>query len=81
MNKSAEAGPIRSTFIIITQAVLPGTTATQFWDIAGLPDLPSKIGTSADDPADAALAGLDKRDRSEGAMMHGVSLSAAGYSR
>jgi uncharacterized protein len=44
------------------QAVLPGATATQFWDIAGLPDLPSKIGISADDPADA---GLDERDRSD----------------
>jgi len=49
------------------QAVLPGATATQFWDIAGLPDLPSKIGTSADDPADAALASLDERDRSDSA--------------
>jgi uncharacterized protein len=47
------------------QAVLPGATATQFWDIAGLPDLPSKFGSSADDPGDAAPAGLDERDRSD----------------
>jgi short-subunit dehydrogenase len=43
------------------QAVLPGATATEFWDIAGLPvhQLPSAIVMSADDLVDAALAGLD----------------------
>ncbi|MBA1143425.1 SDR family NAD(P)-dependent oxidoreductase [Mesorhizobium neociceri] len=44
------------------QAVLPGTTATEFWDIAGLPikNLPTKIVMSAEDMVDAALAGLDQ---------------------
>ena len=43
------------------QAVLPGATATEFWDIAGLPvhQLPAQIVMSADDLVDAALAGLD----------------------
>ena len=43
------------------QAVLPGATATEFWDIAGLPveNLPAEIVMSADDMVDAALAGLD----------------------
>ena len=43
------------------QAVLPGATATEFWDIAGLPvhQLPAEIVMSADDLVDAALAGLD----------------------
>jgi short-subunit dehydrogenase len=43
------------------QAVLPGATATEFWDIAGKPvhELPSQIVMSADDLVDAALAGLD----------------------
>jgi len=43
------------------QAVLPGATATDFWDIAGLPvhQLPAQIVMSADDLVDAALAGLD----------------------
>jgi short-subunit dehydrogenase len=44
------------------QAVLPGATATEFWDIAGLPvrNLPSEIVMSAEDLVDAALAGLDQ---------------------
>ena len=44
------------------QAVLPGATATEFWDIAGRPvsDLPTEIVMSADDMVDAALAGLDQ---------------------
>jgi len=44
-----------------TQAVLPGATATEFWDIAGKPvhQLPMQIVMSADDLVDAALAGLD----------------------
>jgi short-subunit dehydrogenase len=43
------------------QAVLPGATATEFWDIAGLPvhNLPAGIVMSAEDMVDAALAGLD----------------------
>jgi len=43
------------------QAVLPGATATEFWDIAGRPvhQLPPQIVMSADDMVDAALAGLD----------------------
>src|SRR5438105_10499124 len=44
------------------QAVLPGATATEFWDIAGLPvhNLPAEIVMSAEDVVDAALAGLDQ---------------------
>jgi short-subunit dehydrogenase len=44
------------------QAVLPGATATAFWDIAGLPvhNLPSGTVMSAEDMVDAALAGLDQ---------------------
>jgi len=44
------------------QAVLPGATATEFWDIAGLPVANLRPGTvmSADDMVDAALAGLDQ---------------------
>lgn len=44
------------------QAVLPGATATEFWDLAGTPvdRLPSAIVMSADDLVDAALAGLDQ---------------------
>ena len=46
---------------IRVQAVLPGATATEFWDIAGRPveHLPSAIVMSADDLVDSALAGLD----------------------
>jgi len=46
---------------IRVQAVLPGATATDFWDIAGKPvhQLPTEIVMSADDLVDAALAGLD----------------------
>jgi len=46
------------------QAVLPGATATEFWDIAGLPvsNLPAEIVMSAHDVVDAALAGLDQRE-------------------
>jgi len=44
------------------QAVLPGATATDFWEIAGLPyqNLPASIVMSAEDMVDAALAGLDQ---------------------
>jgi uncharacterized protein len=42
------------------QAVLPGATATDFWNIAGTPveHLPQDIVMSAQDVVDAALAGL-----------------------
>ncbi len=44
------------------QAVLPGATATEFWDTAGLPvhNLPKDIVMSAEDLVDTALAGLDQ---------------------
>jgi hypothetical protein len=44
------------------QAVLPGATATDFWDAAGVPlhHLPAAIVMSADDMVDAALTGLDQ---------------------
>jgi hypothetical protein len=43
------------------QAVLPGATATDFWDIAGTPveNLPAQIVMSGEDLVDAALAGFD----------------------
>lgn len=44
------------------QAVLPGATATEFWDVLGLPvaNLPSETVMRADALVDAALAGLDQ---------------------
>jgi uncharacterized protein len=44
------------------QAVLPGATATEFWDVAGQPvaHLPQQIVMRADAMVDAALAGLDQ---------------------
>lgn len=44
------------------QAVLPGATGTEFWDLAGKPasELPAAIVMSADDMVQAALAGLDQ---------------------
>ena len=44
------------------QAVLPGATATEFWELAGKPvhQLPGAIVMSVDDLVDAALAGLDQ---------------------
>ena len=44
------------------QAVLPGATATNFWDVAGgsLENLPSSIVMQSDDLVDAALAGFDQ---------------------
>ena len=44
------------------QAVLPGATSTEFWDIAGMPEahLPKEIVMNAEDMVDAALAGLDQ---------------------
>jgi uncharacterized protein len=43
------------------QAVIPGATATDFWDIAGRPveHLPSQIVMSGENLVDAALAGFD----------------------
>ena len=42
------------------QSVLPGATATEFWDIAGYaPQKTAAITMSAEDCVDAALAGLD----------------------
>jgi hypothetical protein len=44
------------------QAVLPGATATDFWDLSGKPldQLPTAIVMSAEDMVDAALVGLDQ---------------------
>jgi len=44
------------------QAVLPGATATDLWEIAGLPwqNLPASIVMSPEDVVDAALVGLDR---------------------
>jgi short-subunit dehydrogenase len=47
---------------IRVQAVLPGATATDMWETAGLPwqKLPPSIVMSVEDMVDAALAGLDQ---------------------
>ncbi|WP_413991628.1 SDR family NAD(P)-dependent oxidoreductase [Labrys okinawensis] len=48
---------------IRVQAVLPGATATDFWNVLGVPveQLPESIGVmSAEDMVDASLAGLDQ---------------------
>jgi short-subunit dehydrogenase len=44
------------------QAVLPGATATPFWDVAGvgLHNLPASIVMTTENMVDAALAGLDQ---------------------
>lgn len=45
------------------QAVLPGATATEFWDIPGVgghDNLPASIVMRTEDMVDAALAGLDQ---------------------
>lgn len=46
------------------QVVLPGATATGFWDVAGTPveHLPGAIVMRADDLVDAALAGLARSE-------------------
>ncbi|HEX8375544.1 MAG TPA: SDR family NAD(P)-dependent oxidoreductase, partial [Geminicoccaceae bacterium] len=43
------------------QVVLPGATATDFWDVSGVPlaGVPTEIVMPADVMVDAALAGLD----------------------
>jgi|SRR5471030_628474 len=47
---------------IQVQAVLPGATRTEFWDVAGLPveNLPQDWVMSSEDMVDAALAALDQ---------------------
>jgi short-subunit dehydrogenase len=46
------------------QTVLPGATATEFWDVAGYaPQKTSDITMRAEDLVDAALAGLDAGER------------------
>lgn len=47
---------------IRVQAVLPGATATEFWDVAGYShhNLPKETVMSAEDLVDAALIGLDQ---------------------
>jgi hypothetical protein len=47
------------------QTVLPGATATEFWDIAGFPhqNMPKAMVMSSEDMVDAALAGLDQGER------------------
>jgi short-subunit dehydrogenase len=49
---------------IQVQAVLPGATRTEFWDVAGLPSqhLPSEIVMEATELVDAALAGLAMKE-------------------
>lgn len=49
---------------VTVQAVLPGATATPFWDKAGRPveHLPGEIVMSAEDMVDASLAGLDQHE-------------------
>ncbi len=44
------------------QAVLPGATATEFWDVGGMPvtNLPAEIVMTTENLVDAALAGLDQ---------------------
>lgn len=46
------------------QVVLPGATATDFWDVAGTPvaHLPEQIVMSSEDLVDAALVGLARRE-------------------
>lgn len=50
---------------ICIQAVLPGATATDFWQIAGTPveHLPGEIVMRAEDMVDAALAGFEQGER------------------
>jgi short-subunit dehydrogenase len=47
---------------IRVQAVLPGATATDFWDAGGMPvnNLPSEIVMTTENLVDAALSGLDQ---------------------
>jgi short-subunit dehydrogenase len=47
---------------IRVQAVLPGATATDFWDLAGTPleRVPHELVMTVDELVDAALAGFDQ---------------------
>jgi hypothetical protein len=49
---------------ITIQAVLPGATATPFWEKSGRPveQLPAEIVMTAEDMVDASLAGLDQHE-------------------
>jgi short-subunit dehydrogenase len=49
---------------VTVQAVLPGATATPFWEKSGRPieALPSEIVMTAEDMVDASLAGLDQHE-------------------
>jgi short-subunit dehydrogenase len=50
---------------VVVQVVLPGATATEFWDIAGLPvnNLPETMVMTTENLVDAALAGLAQGER------------------
>ncbi|MGY2376710.1 SDR family NAD(P)-dependent oxidoreductase [Pseudomonas sp. SDO524_S393] len=50
---------------VTVQVVLPGVTATEFWDVAGLPvnNLPEALIMSAENLVDAALAGLAQGEK------------------
>lgn len=56
------------------QAVLPGATATDFWEIGGLPlaHLPKEIVMSASDLVDAALTGFDRGELVTIPSLHAV---------
>ncbi|TKC88702.1 SDR family oxidoreductase [Trinickia terrae] len=56
------------------QAVLPGATATDFWQIGGLPveNLPKEIVMPAQDMVDAALVGFDRRELVTIPSLHAV---------
>ena len=47
---------------IRVQAVLPGATATEFWDLAGTPleQIPPEMVMNVDEMVDAAIAGFDQ---------------------
>ncbi|MDM0001237.1 SDR family oxidoreductase [Variovorax sp. J22P240] len=49
---------------IQVQAVLPGATRTDFWEVSGKPvdELPGEIVMSAEDMVDAALVGFDRKE-------------------
>jgi short-subunit dehydrogenase len=49
---------------IRVQAVLPGATATDFWDAGGMPvhNLPSELVMTTENLVDAALSGLDQAE-------------------
>ncbi|PTB21890.1 SDR family oxidoreductase [Trinickia symbiotica] len=56
------------------QAVLPGATATDFWQTGGLPleHLPKEIVMSAEAMVDAALTGFDRRELVTIPSLHAV---------